>query len=329
MVKRFGIPIVVCAVLGALGVWLYTSRATDEPAGQPDPASLTVHLPATDEAETESLDSGLPAALDSEGISETSKALFAPKLAGIKETIHGLNRAFEEVTFGEVPEDFRLSMQPAADYEAHGRFVHYYTDEADNVLDALGIQDYGECTSTIAYDGEGAFTQSLVFNQPLQLYIGSHRTTSGEAFEAQTYQWKDTGAWEPPPDAERYLSLWPAKLDLFSSRKLSKGERVSAVLDDVYEATFEVLGCAEIAGHKTVVFEQRIPDCPIHEQMGVPPFKREVIRRFYLDIETSMPLRAENRVVSYFTDEHRNHPKLAGIPESGVQQNLFVYQVDL
>ena len=67
----------------------------------------------------------------------------------------------------------------------------------------------------------------------------------------------------------------------------------------------------------------------MHEALGVPPFKREVSRRFYLDIETSMPLRAEGRVVSHFTDEHRKNPKLPGIPESGIQQDVWVYQVDL
>lgn len=95
------------------------------------------------------------------------------------------------------------------------------------------------------------------------------------------------------------------------------------------EATYEVLGYAEIKGHKTVVFEQRIPDCPQYEERGVPPYKREVSRRFYLDTETSMPLRAEIRAVSHFTDEHRKNPQFVAIPESGIQQDVTVYQVDL
>jgi len=267
--------------------------------------------------------------LDSRLLSDTRQALYDVELSKMKETIERLNKDFKDVKFEEVPAEFRLKMQPAENYKAHGRMFQYYTDEAGNFLDGMGIQDYGECTSTIAYDGEDAFKQLLQFNQPLQHYLGSYKKTWSKAFDAQTYLWKGNGAWDPPPGVERYLSIWPSNLDFFASRKISKGEQVSTVLEGLYEATYEVLGSAEIEGHKTVVFEQRIPDCPMHEALGVPPFKREVSRRFYLDIETSMPLRAEGRVVSHFTDEHRKNPKLPGIPESGIQQDVWVYQVDL
>ena len=332
--KKIGLLLAVCA-LGAIGlivVMQYYHPTTNDSASEKT-GRIKVHLPeAAKKGQREEgaapLDDEIAASLDARLLSDTDQAVYDVELSKMKETIQRLNKDFKDVEFKEVPEDFRLKMQPAEDYEAHGRLVHYSTDEADNILVEAGIQDYGECTSTVAYDAEEAFKQSLQFHQPMQRYFGSGKT-SGTAYEAQTYLWKDTGAWEPPSGVERYLSIWPAKLDLFASRKLSKGEQVSTVLEGLYEATYEVLGSAEIEGHKTVVFEQRIPDCPMHEALGVPPFKREVSRRFYLDIETSMPLRAEGRVVSYFTDEHRNNPKLPDIPESGIQQNVWVYQVDL
>ncbi|HUW59613.1 MAG TPA: hypothetical protein VMZ06_01305 [Candidatus Bathyarchaeia archaeon] len=333
--KRIGLLLAVC-VVAAIGVLLITHyyKHTTGDIVSKKPGPLNVDLPEATKngqpQETAPLDDEIAAALDAKLITDTRRAVHDVELAKIKETIQQINKPFTDVKFEEVPAEFRLKMQPAEDYEAHGGMFHYFMDEAGNILVEAGIQDYGECTSTVAYDAEEAFKQSLQFNQPTQVYFGSYKRTWREARETQTYLWKDTGAWEPPPGVERYLSLWPAKLDFFASRKLSKGEQVSTVLEGLYEATYEVLGYAEIEGHKTVVFEQRIPDCPMHEALGVPPFKREVSRRFYLDIETSMPLRAEGRVVSYFTDEHRNNPKLPGIiPESGIQQTVWVYQVDL
>jgi len=335
-VKKIGLLLAVCVVV-AIGVLLITHyyKHTTGDIISKKSGPLKVDLPEVTKngqpEEAALLDEELSASLDSKLASDASKALYDVELSKMKESIQQINKDFKDVEFQEVPQDFRLKMLPSQDLVSNGRMIWYYTDEADNLIlvdGKLRVMDLGEFTSSIAYDGEGSFKQTLLFKDKTNFY---HKTFkhSEETFETMTYQWKEDGsvAYVPAPEDKVYWTIVP-KLDLFHDKQLSKGDVVSTVLDG-YDATVTVLGYAEIAGHKTVAFERRIPDCSDWKKQGLPPYKRESVRRVYLDIETKMPLRVESRAVCYFTEEHKNNPKLPGVPESGIQQSVIIWQNDL
>ena len=335
--KKIGLLLAVC-VVAAIGVLLithyYTHTTGDIISKKSGP--LKVDLPeAAKKGQPEEgaapLDDEIADALDAKLVSDAGRAVYDVELAKIKEKIQQINKPFTDVKFEEVPAEFRLKMLPPKGAVSHGRLISYDTDEADNLIlvdGRLRVTDYGPLSSSIAYDGEGSFKQTITFPEKADFYYKSFKH-SEVWVNAMTFQWDQTGTQKNIPTAndEREWGTF-FNLDSFYSKKLSKGDTVSTVLDGKYNATVEVLGYAEIEGHKTVAFEQRIPDCPQYEEQGVPPYKREVSRRIYLDIETNMPLRAEGRTVSKF-DDPKKFPQIVGIPQSGIKQSAYIYQIDL